>query len=240
MSLYVIGDLHLSFGTDKPMDIFSGWTNYVERLEENWQNRVKPEDTVVIAGDISWGMSMEEALDDFRFIDRLNGTKIILKGNHDYWFSTKSKVENALQQHGLSSIRILFNNAYAYDDCAICGTRGWINEPGAAADRKVMLREAGRLRLSLEAGRSIGNSPIVFLHYPPVSANARSEELLEVMREYGVATCYYGHLHGKSCENAINGWYDGIHYQLISCDYVQFDPVLVNVLLPNSKKEKKV
>ena len=109
MSLYVIGDLHLSFGTDKPMDIFSGWTNYVERLEENWQNKVKPEDTVVIAGDISWGMTMEEALEDFRFIDRLNGNKIILKGNHDYWFSTKSKVENALYQHGLSTIRILFN-----------------------------------------------------------------------------------------------------------------------------------
>ena len=96
VSLYVIGDLHLSFGTDKPMDIFSGWTNYLERLEENWQNKVKPEDTVVIAGDVSWGMTMEEALEDFRFIDRLNGTKIILKGNHDYWFSTKSKVENAL------------------------------------------------------------------------------------------------------------------------------------------------
>lgn len=240
MSLYVIGDLHLSFGTDKPMDIFSGWTNYVERLEENWQNKVKPEDTVVIAGDISWGMTMEEALEDFRFIDRLNGNKIILKGNHDYWFSTKSKVENALYQHGLSTIRILFNNAYEYDNCVICGTRGWINEPGAAADKKVMLREAGRLRLSLEAGRSIGKPPVVFLHYPPVSANAHSEELLEVMQEYGVTTCYYGHLHGKSCENAVNGWYDGIYYQLISCDYVQFDPVIVNVLLPNSKKEKKV
>lgn len=103
--------------------------NYLERLEENWQNKVKPEDTVVIAGDVSWGMTMEEALEDFRFIDRLNGTKIILKGNHDYWFSTKSKVENALCRHGLSTVRILFNNAYEYDNCVICGTRGWINEP---------------------------------------------------------------------------------------------------------------
>mgnify|MGYP000155580406 CR=1 FL=1 len=227
MSLYVIGDLHLSFGTDKPMDIFSGWTNYVERLEENWQNKVKPEDTVVIAGDISWGMTMEEALEDFRFIDRLNGNKIILKGNHDYWFSTKSKVENALYQHGLSTIRILFNNAYEYDNCVICGTRGWINEPGAAADKKVMLREAGRLRLSLEAGRSIGKPPVVFLHYPPVSANAHSEELLEVMQEYGVTTCYYGHLHGYTHRRAFEGMREKTEYALIAADYVAFQPVKI-------------
>lgn len=209
------------------MDIFSGWRDYAARLQENWQKKVKPEDTVVLAGDISWGMDMEEALEDFRFIDRLNGQKIILKGNHDYWFSTKTKVENFLKEHGLFTIKILFNNAFLYENLAICGTRGWFNEPGERADNKVMLREAGRLRLSLEAGKQLGKQPIVFLHYPPVALNSVSKELVDVLQEYGVKECYYGHLHGKSCENAVRGQQDGIFYQLISCDYVQFDPVLV-------------
>ena len=227
VSLYAIGDLHLSFGTDKPMDIFAGWQDYVGRLTENWQQKIQPEDTVVIAGDISWGMTMEEALEDFRFIERLNGKKIILKGNHDYWFSTKTKVEKFLAEQGIGSISILFNNAFAYGDYVICGTRGWFNEPGSEADSKVMAREAGRLRLSLEAGKQYRKEPIVFLHYPPVGLSSCSEELVAVLREYGVRCCYYGHLHGRSCENAVNGVRDGICYRLISGDYIQFDPVLI-------------
>ncbi len=227
VSLYGIGDLHLSFGADKPMDIFAGWQDYVGRLTENWQKKIRPEDTVVIAGDISWGMTMEEALEDFRFIERLNGRKIILKGNHDYWFSTKTKVERFLTEQGIGSISILFNNAFEYGDYVICGTRGWFNEPGSAADGKVMAREAGRLRLSLEAGKQYGKEPIVFLHYPPVGPSSCSEELVAVLQEYGVRSCYYGHLHGRACENAVNGVREGIYYRLISGDYVQFDPVPV-------------
>ena len=227
MALYAIGDPHLSFGVDKPMDIFRGWQNYVGRLQENWQNKVTPEDTVVLAGDISWGMTMEEALEDFRFIDRLNGKKILLKGNHDYWFSTKTKVERFLEENGISSLSILFNNAYEYGEHVICGTRGWYNEPGAAADQKVMLREAGRLRLSLEAGKKTGKEPLVFLHYPPVTAAGSSEELIRVLKEYEVRHCYYGHLHGKSCEAAVNGVLNGIDYRLVSGDFIQFDPVRI-------------
>lgn len=227
MGLYVIGDLHLSFGTDKPMDIFHGWEDYVDRLTENWQSRITPEDTVVVAGDFSWGMTMEEALPDFRYLDRLNGRKLLLKGNHDYWFSTKTKVENALAAEGISGISILFNNAYPCGEYAVCGTRGWFNEPGSAADKKVMAREAGRLRLSLEAGKQLGKKPIVFLHYPPIGASSRSEELIALLQEYGVERCYYGHLHGQSCRNAVNGTVDGIEYRLISGDYIQFDPQLV-------------
>ena len=227
VSLYVIGDLHLSFGTDKPMDIFRGWQDYVERLTENWQSKITPEDTVVIAGDLSWGMTMEEAREDFRFLDRLNGHKIVLKGNHDYWFSTKTKVENALAADGIKTVSILFNNAYPYGEYALCGTRGWMNEPGTAADKKVLAREAGRLKLSLEAGKALGKQPIVFLHYPPIAVNSCAEDLLGLMQEYGVTRCYYGHLHGQSCLNALYGQYRGVEYRLISGDYIQFDPELV-------------
>lgn len=227
VSLYAIGDLHLSFGADKPMDIFAGWQDYVGRLRENWQQKIRPEDTVVIAGDVSWGMTLEEALKDFRFIEQLNGKKILLKGNHDYWFSTRTKVEKFLAEQEIKTISILFNNAFEYGNYVICGTRGWFNEPGSAADSKVMAREAGRLRLSLEAGKKYGKEPVVFLHYPPVGQGFCSQELIAVMREFGVRSCYYGHLHGRSCENAVNGSRAGICYRLISGDYIQFDPVLV-------------
>lgn len=144
------------------MDIFRGWKDYIGRLTENWQKKIMPEDTVVVAGDISWGMTLAEALEDFRFLHRLNGRKIILKGNHDYWFSTKTKVEQFLAAEGLTSIYILFNNAYRYEEYTICGTRGWFNEPGSTADSKVLLREAGRLKLSLEAGKKLGRKAAGF------------------------------------------------------------------------------
>lgn len=227
MSLYVIGDLHLSFGADKPMDVFRGWEDYVGRLTQNWQNKITPDDTVVVAGDISWGMTLEEAAEDFRYLDGLNGKKIVLKGNHDYWFSTKTKVERFLEENGFSTISVLFNNAYRYGDYAICGTRGWMIDSGSPADSKVMQREAGRLRLSLEAGKQLGGEPLVFLHYPPVTFASCSEELVAVLREYGAKRCYYGHLHGQACEYAVNGIRNGIEYRLVSGDYIQFDPVFI-------------
>ncbi len=221
MSLFTIADLHLSLGVNKPMDVFPGWENYTERLTENWQNVVKPEDTVVIAGDISWGLMMEESRKDFEYLDSLNGTKIILKGNHDYWFTTKTKVEKELDNWGLKTIKILFNNAYEYDDYAICGTRGWMNEQN---DKKILLRECGRLRLSLEAGKKLGKEPIVFLHYPPIYGASECYEILEVLYEYGVKHVYYGHIHGYSLGYAINGERIGIDFRLVSCDYLQFSP----------------
>ncbi len=227
MSLYVIGDLHLSFGVDKPMDIFHGWEDYVQRLTDNWQRKIQPTDTVVIAGDVSWGMTMDEAIPDFRFLNGLNGQKILLKGNHDYWFSTKTKVEAALAAEGISTVQILFNNAYTVGDIAVCGTRGWMTEPNTTADQKILAREAGRLRLSLEAGKALGRQPIVFLHYPPIGVGFCAEQLIALMHEYGVTTCYYGHLHGRACQNAFCGVRDGIEYRLISSDYIQFDPELV-------------
>lgn len=221
MSLFAIADLHLSLGVNKPMDVFPGWENYVERLTENWKNIVKPEDTVVIAGDISWGLIMEESRKDFEYLDSLPGTKIILKGNHDYWFSTKTKVEKELEEWGIKTVKILFNNAYEYGDFAICGTRGWMNDQ---TDKKVLLRECGRLRLSLEAAKKLQKEPIVFLHYPPVYGGSECYEILEVLAEYNIKNVFYGHIHGYSLGHAINGERNGIDFRLISCDFLQFSP----------------
>lgn len=224
MSLFGIADLHLSLGTDKPMDIFKGWDNYVYLIKESWNYLVSPSDTVVVAGDISWALKLPEVYADMKFINELNGTKIIMKGNHDLWFSTKTKVEQFLQENEFNSIKILFNNSFIYGDYVICGTRGWINEQGEAVDKKVLNREAGRLRLSLENGKRTGKTPIAFLHYPPIYGSNECHEILEVLLEHNVKQCFYGHLHGHSCSYAINGERLGINFALISCDFVQFTP----------------
>ncbi len=224
MSLFAIADLHLSLGVDKPMDVFPGWAGYVEKLEKNWRENVRPEDTVVVAGDISWGLDISEAKEDFAFLDRLPGTKILLKGNHDLWFSTKTKVEKFFAENGFSTLKILFNNAYEYGDRAICGTRGWMNDP---IEKKVLLRECGRLRMSLEEGKKFGKEPLVFLHYPPVFGGGECYEILDVLLEYGIKQVYYGHIHGYSSGYAINGIRNGIDFRLISCDFVQFNPVKI-------------
>ena len=156
MSLFAIADLHLSLGTDKPMDIFGGWSDYVTKLETNWQNKVRPEDTVVIPGDISWGMNFEQSKKDFEFINKLNGRKIISKGNHDYWWNTKNKMDKFFAENGFDTINILHNNHYSYDGFGICGTRGWISDNGEPADQKVLAREAGRLALSIESAQKAG------------------------------------------------------------------------------------
>lgn len=224
MSLFAIADLHLSLGVDKPMDVFPGWAGYVEKLEKKWRENVRPEDTVVVAGDISWGLDISEAKEDFAFLDQLPGTKILLKGNHDLWFSTKTKVEKFFAENGFSTLKILFNNAYEYGDRAICGTRGWMNDP---IEKKVLLRECGRLRMSLEEGKKFGKEPLVFLHYPPVFGGGECYEILDVLLEYGIRQVYYGHIHGYSSGYAINGIRNGIDFRLISCDFVQFNPVKI-------------
>ena len=224
MSLFAISDLHLSLGVDKPMDVFRGWDHYVERLEENWKQLVRPEDTVVIAGDISWGLDLAETVEDFKWIDWMPGQKILLKGNHDLWFSTKSKVERFFQEQGFTTLKILFNNAYRYEDLVLCGTRGWMNDQ---TDKKVLNRECGRLRLSLEAGKKLGGTPVVFLHYPPVYGSGDCPEILEVLHQYQIERVYYGHIHGYSAGYAINGVREGIRFQLLSCDYLHFAPIKI-------------
>lgn len=224
MGLFAIGDLHLSFGVNKQMDIFSGWECYQQRLEENWREAIEKTDTVVIAGDISWGMTLEQAKKDFAFLESLPGQKILMKGNHDYWFSTRKKAEDFFAQEGFSSLRILFNNAFEYQDISICGTRSWINEPGQPQEQKVMDREVGRMKLSLSQARQ---QPLVFLHYPPLYRNNSFDKMIDLLQEYQVKEVYYGHLHEKACHYAVQGEIDGIRYRLISADYLQFKPLKI-------------
>lgn len=228
MALYAIADLHLSLGTDKPMDIFRGWQDYLERLENNWRALVTDSDTVVISGDISWGMKLEDCYEDFSFLNSLPGTKILLKGNHDYWWSTKKKIEEYLQINNFDTIKILFNNSFVVDGVTICGSRGWYYDSETDADIKVINREVGRLKLSLDSASDSKNTPILFLHYPPVYADLECEEIMDTLIAYGIKECYYGHLHGvHTHKNAVIGEYKGINMHLISCDYTNFTPILV-------------
>ena len=227
MALYAIGDLHLSLGSDKPMDVFGGrWSGYVDKLREGFAGLTE-EDTTVLCGDLSWGMSLAEAREDFLFIDRLPGRKIVLKGNHDYWWSTASAAYKFFAANGISTIEILNNNCLLYGETALCGTRGWFyeEERGSEHDRKIMLRELGRLEASLKAAGE--REKIAFLHYPPKFAAYECPEILEMLGHYGVKECYYGHIHGKGCSAAFRGVKNGVKYELVSADQLMFRPLRV-------------
>lgn len=229
MALYTIGDLHLSLGGSKPMDIFGDkWANHVERLRESFSH-LTADDVTVLAGDLSWGISLEESLPDFQFIDALPGRKIILKGNHDYWWGTATKMKKFFEAHGIESIDILFNNCFFYGDYALCGTRGWFYELDhhGTHNEKVLLREIGRLETSL---RQAGDREILcFLHYPPLYQGYYCPEILRLLREYKVKQCYYGHLHGQSHRRAIEGPWNGTDFSLVSADYLQFVPKKIDL-----------
>lgn len=227
MSLFVIGDTHLSFGSSKPMDVFEGWSGFEEKLERNWRARVRPEDTVVIAGDFSWAMSLEEAAADFRFLHALPGRKLLIKGNHDYWWTTVSKMDAFTAANGWSNIFFINNNAYAAGGIAVCGTRGWLMEENTPQDTKMILREAGRLRASVLAAKQLGGEPVAFLHYPPVGPAGVCAPILSVLESEGVKRCFYGHLHAASVARAVTGFYGGIRFSLVSSDFLGFCPALV-------------
>ena len=226
MSLWVIGDLHLCYSDpSKTMTVFSGWENYQERIEHNWNETVKDDDTVVLAGDISWGMNIKQALPDFQHINNLRGKKIILKGNHDYWWSTMNKMENFLTAENLSTISILHNNFYKYENYGICGTRGWVSINGESQDEKILMREVQRLETSISLAEAEELEPIVFMHYPPIFAGSFNYDILQVLYRHNVKSCYYGHIHGRSAhELCIKNTYDGIDFHLISGDYLGFIP----------------
>lgn len=226
MALFAIGDTHLSLGADKPMDIFRGWQGYTERLEKNWRACVGEDDTVVVAGDVSWAMKLEHTAEDFAFLDRLPGRKLLMKGNHDYWWTTKTKMDKYISDMGFSTLSILFNNAYECCGAAVCGTRGWSYDC-PESEQTVLLRECGRLRMSLDEAKKTGLEPVVFLHYPPVYGDYRCGEIMDVLHEYGVTRCLYGHLHGGSHQRAVQGECEGIEMKLIAGDYLDFMPYLV-------------
>ncbi len=228
MALYVIGDLHLSLSSNKPMDVFGErWADHPRRLRESF-SALGPEDTTVLCGDLSWGMSLEEAGADFHYIDSLPGQKIILKGNHDYWWTTAAKMHQFFEKEGIETIRILHNNCILWGESAICGTRGWFfeEEKGGEHDKKIMHREIMRLEASLKSAGE--REKLCFLHYPPRYGDAYvCREITDLFRDYGVRECWYGHLHGPGQRGAVQGWVEGVHYQLVSADYLGFAPRLV-------------
>jgi predicted phosphohydrolase len=225
MKVFIIGDLHLSLNTDKPMDVFNGWSNYVEKLKYNWQNNISSDDIVVLAGDISWGMSLKESLKDFQFIDSLPGQKYIIKGNHDYWWDTRSKIERFWNENNLTTLHLLHNSSIETEKFYLCGTRGWLFENSQPHDIKISAREAGRLELSLNSCKGSDKEKVVVLHYPPVFCDEIMAEMIDVMKKHNVKRCFYGHLHSDSIKRAFNGTYLGIDFRLISSDALGFCPI---------------
>ena len=227
MALYAIGDLHLCLGAPKPMDIFGGaWVGYMDKLRDG-MSVIGPEDTTVLMGDLSWALDMPSSAADFAWINEIPGKKIILKGNHDYWWSTAAKFQKFCQEHDFSNMHLLNNNCFQYEDYAICGTRGWFfeEERSGQHDEKVFRRELIRLEASLKAAGD--REKLVFLHYPPKYKGYECTEILDLLRKYGVRRCFYGHLHGGSHKLALEGLWDGIDYRLLASDYIGFQPYRV-------------
>jgi len=207
------------------MDVFGGdWSNYTEKIKKGF-SILGPGDVCVLCGDTSWGMSVEESLQDFKFIDGLPGRKIILKGNHDYWWTTASKMRAFFEKNSIKSIDILNNNCFYYEGAAICGTRGWLmdGETGDLFNDKIMARETGRLRASLDAAGDTVEK-LCFFHYPPRFRDMVCEDIIAVMDRYRVRKCWYGHLHGAGHRLAIRGNIGGIEYEMVSADFLGFIP----------------
>lgn len=228
MALYTIADLHLSRGTDKPMDVFGAlWENYENRIIDGF-SKLSCDDVIVIPGDVSWGMSLKESLLDFKLLDSLPGKKIIAKGNHDYWWETATKTKRFFSDNGITTIDILHNNAFAVGDIAICGTRGWFFEEETGDSRKIYEREVGRLLRSLEEAKKLGKERLVcFLHYPPICKGYECEEITDMLSSFGVESCYYGHLHGLGHKSAFCGIHKKVNYSLVSADYLSFNPLYI-------------
>lgn len=232
MSIFAIADLHLALGIDKPMDIFGGrWSNYMEKLRNNWISVVRDEDSVIIPGDISWATYIENAYEDFKYIDTLPGKKIISKGNHDYWWTTASKLNKYLDENQFKTISFMHNNAFSIEDIAICGTRGW-KCPGEddfkKDDDKIYKREVSRLELSIKSAQAIKhNKKLVFMHYPPVTTKSQTSGFIDIMKQYGITDCFFGHLHGEGIKGAIEGEYEGIKLKLVSADHLDFMPAMI-------------
>lgn len=235
MSIFVIGDLHLSFKNPKPMDIFGeNWAGHEEKIRRNWIENVKEKDLVILPGDFSWETYLEDTKLDFEYLNSLPGKKLLLKGNHDYWWTTVTSMRKFLKENNFTNIDFLYNNSYEFENKIICGTRGWsiIDEE---MDKKLIKRELIRLELSLKDGiQKYGNAQensnekelIVFMHYPPITKariiSQQEAEFVELMKKFNVKKCYYGHLHGASIEDAVEGNVEGIEFKLVSADGLDF------------------
>ena len=240
MALFALSDPHLSFSTNKPMDIFSErWENHAQKIETAWLKNVTDDDTVVLNGDISWGMTLEEAREDFAFLEKLPGKKIILKGNHDYWWQSLKKLNEFLKAENFTTITFLHNTAIYAEGFIICGSRGWSNDPPLSDDdKKIIAREAGRFKLSIAEGKKLqkkifektGETPeiLVFSHYPHLSPGQDTSPIAEVLIQEGISRVFYGHLHGR-CEGHMPRDITGLNAQIVSSDVLNFVPKRINL-----------
>lgn len=231
MAIYTISDLHLSFSMDKPMDIFGvNWEKHEKKIEKNWINKVKEEDLVILPGDFSWAMHIEDAKEDFEYLNRLPGTKLLLKGNHDYWWDTLKKNREFLDENNIKNVDFLYNNSYFWEDKIIAGTRGWSEQE--ENPEKMIRRENIRLELSLQDGIARHGSNkdiIVCMHYPPFNMYEKSElNFIKTMKKYNVKKCIYGHIHGEATKEAKQGKIDGIEFIMASSDYTNFDLIRID------------
>jgi predicted phosphohydrolase len=239
MSLFVISDLHLDTVTnEKSMEVFGNrWQNYIEKIKNNWSRLVTNDDTVIIPGDISWALTIEESIPDLKWIDSLPGKKIIMKGNHDFWWATLAKLNKAFCENGINTIDILYNNALEVENFILAGSRGWFVDKSVQPIKsvpvdheKIINREVIRLRLSLDAAKHIqeatGKEIIAFFHFPPVWRDFECKEILEVLKEYNIARCYFGHIHGCYAQSSVFKW-ENIEFRMISADFIDFIPQII-------------
>lgn len=226
MGLYVIGDTHLALGVPKNMDIFGGnWVGYMDKLRESF-SVLTEEDTLVLCGDMCWGMTLAQSRADFAFLAEVSARIILLKGNHDYWWASLKKMEDFLEGEGITHIKFLHNNAYQYGEIALCGTRGWFYEEDRGEhSEKIFRRELMRLEASLKAGGAL--EKYCFFHYPPMARGYVCEEIMEILKRYEVKRCFFGHLHGKMHKVVVEGLVEGCEFHLISADYLDCKPMKV-------------
>ena len=230
MSIYAIGDLHLSFNENKPMDIFGeNWEGHEEKIKENWIKKVKENDLVLLPGDFSWSTYLENTYEDFKYLNELPGKKLLLKGNHDYWWTTLTSMRRYIKENGFKNIDFLNNNSYKFEGKIITGTRGWM-QTDETEDKRLVEREVRRLELSLKDGiEKYGEDEeiIVNMHYPPITSyniqNNIPSPFIDIMKKYKVKKCIYAHLHGIAINEAIEGNYEGIEMKLVSCDSLDFN-----------------
>lgn len=230
MAIYTIADLHLSFNENKPMDIFgNNWNGHTEKIKENWLKKVEVSDTVILPGDFSWSMYLEDTVKDFEYLNSLPGRKILLKGNHDYWWTTITSMNKFVEENHFENINFLLNNSYLVEDKIICGTRGWAITDTENSS-KMIKRECNRLELSILYGiEKFGNDKeiIVFMHYPPILKQNLQEnkmtDFMKMLKKYNVKRCYYGHLHSTSINDAVEGEVFGVNLKLVSADGLNFN-----------------
>ena len=235
MAIFTIGDIHLSFNDDKPMSVFGeNWEGYEDKIKKDWIEKVKENDLVVIPGDFSWSMYLENTYLDFSYINKLPGKKLLLKGNHDYWWSTLKKMRDYLEEKEFQNIDFIYNNAYEYENKIIVGTRGW-SQSEEKEDKKILDREKIRLELSIKDGiEKYGDEKevIAFMHYPPIIKHNITEneptDFIRLMQKYNIKRCYYGHLHSTSIKEAVEGEFFGINFKLVSADGIEFKLVKIS------------